>query len=226
MIYGISAKKQCGKDLFLKIWNALILTKDGEPLTDEEIANLKEDLLVRGAEYCGTGTYEKRFFASSLKGICAVLFGCSPSDFESEEFKESLIPEKFRPNMLGANTYREALQKIGTELFRNKFHNDVWVLSSTSGYDSEKCKWFFTDVRFPNEKRIIEDLGGKVIRIEKEGQDDTDCHSSEKALDDYHFDIVVKNNFVFEDYVRQIYDIMIAEGIFDYNRTLDDRLPF
>lgn len=53
MLYGISAKKQSGKDLFLKIWNALILTKDGEPLLDEEILKLKTDILCRGAEYCG-----------------------------------------------------------------------------------------------------------------------------------------------------------------------------
>ena len=213
MLFGISAKKQSGKDLFLKIWNALILTKKGDELTDSEIEELQKDILDKGAEYFGVGTYEKHYFARPLKEVCASIFGCSPEDFESEIFKETELPEEWAENLLGIKTYREALQFIGTELFRSQFHNDVWVIASTSRY-REGMNWFFTDVRFPNEKAAIERLGGKVIRIDTTNVSN-DEHMSEKALDDAEFEIRIKNEFYFAKYVRDIYSIMIDAGIFN-----------
>lgn len=213
MLYGISAKKQSGKDLFLKIWNALILTKDGEPLLDEEILKLKTDILCRGAEYCGVGTFEREYFAKPLKEICSIIFKCDISSFEDEAFKENELPKTWMSNFPGIKTYREALQYIGTNMFREMFHKNMWVICALSTYEENK-NWFVTDVRFPNEKEAIEKLGGKVIRIDT-NKVSVDEHLSETSLDDAEFDIRIINDFDFGNYTRKIYDIMLSERIFE-----------
>lgn len=55
--------------------------------------------------------------------------------------------------------------------------------------------WIITDVRFPNEAKVIKDKGGIVIRVNRECIGSTDNHLSETALDDYKdFDYVIANN--------------------------------
>lgn len=88
-------------------------------------------------------------------------------------------------------TYRELLQVIGTDLFRNKFHEDTWVNALFSKYYPKICSgvtycalagkpeiscnqcpeypnWIITDVRFPNEVKAIKDRGGVVIRVNRD----------------------------------------------------------
>lgn len=87
-------------------------------------------------------------------------------------------------------TYRTALQEIGTDLFRDKFHPRVWGNATFSnwkplpGYqEGEKWQghaitmgsvtepeypdWIVTDVRFPDEVVAIHKRGGIVLRINR-----------------------------------------------------------
>ena len=70
-------------------------------------------------------------------------------------------------------TYREALQFIGTDLFRKQFNPLVWVNSLFSTYNKlheyrvDYFNWLITDVRFPDELKAITSKGGKVIRVER-----------------------------------------------------------
>jgi len=110
-------------------------------------------------------------------------------------------------------TYRDALQVVGTELFRNGFCDNTWVNSTMSDYkcltcgpeepgvthvDFDTCEypdWFITDVRFPNEADIIREKGGIMIRVNRIGADCSDLHPSETALDNYPlFDYVIDND--------------------------------
>jgi len=76
-------------------------------------------------------------------------------------------------------TYRIGLQLIGTDLFRNKFHENTWVNSLFADYiptegtmDIRKTKeeypnWILSDVRFLNEIEAIKNRKGIVIRVNR-----------------------------------------------------------
>lgn len=166
-------------------------------------------------------------YGAKLKEVASILCGVDPINFESQEFKNSEMPEewwKFKNptptygGMYDKLTYREFLQKIGTEALRNNVHSDVWVNALYADYKDKakdyislstgeiiKCpggypNWIITDVRFPNEFKNIKDRGGIVIRVNRDYQNplmpdiSIDEHPSETALDDYTFDYVIEND--------------------------------
>lgn len=86
-------------------------------------------------------------------------------------------------------SYREALQVIGTDLFRDQFHEDTWVNAlmkdyyigdyeysemwmkenpGKSPYEPQYHNWLISDVRFPNEAKAIKDRGGVLIRVTRD----------------------------------------------------------
>ncbi len=89
-------------------------------------------------------------------------------------------------------TYRDLLQKIGTEAMRGIIHEDIWVNALFSDYkpnyphfayannkndlrllsDSNKensalPNWLITDTRFPNEAKAIKDRNGIMIKVNR-----------------------------------------------------------
>ena len=99
--------------------------------------------------------------------------------FDNEEYKNKVHP--------CGKTCRELLQLIGTDWFRAVWP-DIWVANYKQGvYLTEMSNWTKTiitaDVRFPNEVKCVQDLGGHVIRLLRSPHDDQ--HESETALDNY-----------------------------------------
>lgn len=118
-------------------------------------------------------------------------------------------------------TYREVLQFVGTNLFRNQFHPDVWVLSLFNDYKStylnnlwynnkgvyevteqdeiihkpEFPNWIIADTRFPGELKAIQERNGICTRVYREdlGSQPRDLHESETALGGYAFDWIFMN---------------------------------
>ena len=75
----------------------------------------------------------KRFqFGSAVKDICSIIFGwprqlLEGDSSESRKFRET--EDKWWSKKLGFKiTPRIAFQKIGTDLLRNHFHQDIWTL--------------------------------------------------------------------------------------------------
>jgi hypothetical protein len=186
MLIGLGYKKQVGKDTAAEMIQQI--------LTEEYVLHV-----------------ENVKFADKLKDILCLLTGCTRCQLEDDEFKNGLMSFKWAQwiknekatneyNVKGVDivryqilTYREALQKIGTELFRNQFHPDTWVNATMNDYMSDKI-WTISDVRFSNEVKAIKDKGGIVINIVRDtGFEDN--HESETALDNYkYFDYIVENN--------------------------------
>lgn len=100
---------------------------------------------------------------------------------------------------------REMLQIVGTEQGRDKYGQNYWLKIAdgwlrTLHENLGISKFYFTDVRFPNEVDFIHNLGGKVVRLLHGDriyplQDSPAAlHSSETVLDDYqNFDAVFVN---------------------------------
>lgn len=208
MLIGLAGKKQTGKNLVGKMLLCLddyqrIHSGSGMDrklwVTSCSQSNLTESLT-------GMKTVS---FAAKLKQIVATIFNVDPSWFENEEFKNSPIPEAFINCRV--KTYREALQYIGTDLFRNQFCKNVWITSTLSNYNPESDKWIITDVRFPDEVDAIKRLGGIVVYINrpiKVGNkmvDSTTQHASETALDLYRgYDFCICNDGSIEDLYDQV----------------------
>ncbi len=142
--------------------------------------------------------WEIKKFAAKLKQVASILTGAPPERFEDQDFKK-------QESEFGI-TYRELLQKIGTEAMRDNIHTDVWVralfaeykLTNSYPLQPKYPNWIITDCRFQNEADAIRDRGGYILRIDRPGTTNG-THPSETALDYYLFDWVISNSGDLDD---------------------------
>ena len=169
--------------------------------------------------------YTRLSFAGAVKDIAAVVFGWDREMLEGrtpESRKQREIVDEWWAKRLSIPhlTPRWVLQNFGTDLFRNHFHQDIWIAcieKKISRYE----KVVITDCRFPNECTMIRKMGGKLIHIYrhnlpewfdeyKNGKSEPpkDLHPSEWAWIRNEFDIIINNNktdtLELEDYCKII----------------------
>jgi hypothetical protein len=179
--------------------------------------------------------WEVKKFAGKLKTIAEILCGVPKKHFEEQEFKKTQMSEEW------GMTYREFLQKIGTEALRNGLHENVWINALFADYKAktiatgtnefniiekdELPNWIITDTRFPNEMNAVKERNGIIIKVERslklrKGYDipnETDLHPSETALDNYtDWDYVIDNNGTLEELRAKIMLILEKENINKY----------
>lgn len=112
-------------------------------------------------------SFVNKKFASKLKEICAILAGCKVSDFEDNDFKNSLMAPSWKHPKTGERiTYRFFLQYVGTDLFRDHFNKNFWVDALMADYD-ESQNWIISDFRFLTEAKAIKERGGVTINISR-----------------------------------------------------------
>lgn len=91
---------------------------------------------------------------------------------------------------------RRLMQVIGTEVGRNLFDPDIWVklaerkLTSTLSVGNT----VITDVRFPNEARLIKKHGGALIRITRPGFGPVNEHVSDRASQSWTYAHHIEND--------------------------------
>ncbi|MBT2484760.1 MULTISPECIES: hypothetical protein [unclassified Microbacterium] len=90
---------------------------------------------------------------------------------------------------------RRLLQQLGTEVGRNMIGENVWVQIMARKIDDHRAAGHpvvVTGIRFPNEVRMIAQLGGQALWIERPGVHaptaGTAAHASENSVsaDDFH----------------------------------------
>jgi len=115
-------------------------------------------------------------FADKLKRIVCTCFGAEITHLfgGTDSQKNKLLP--------CGKSGREVLQIVGTDWFRS-LDPDCWVRAYRKCLACIKSNSIVltSDVRFPNEVKCIQDLGGHVIRLLRNPHDDQ--HESETALD-------------------------------------------
>ena len=119
--------------------------------------------------------FQYESFANSLKDAAAGIFNWDRAMLEgdtsdSRVWRETVDEWWNERLQIPDFTPRVALQILGTDILRNHFHADIWVLSMEARIKDAKQNVVITDVRFPNEVRSIRELGGKIVRI-KRGDD-------------------------------------------------------
>jgi hypothetical protein len=91
---------------------------------------------------------------------------------------------------------RRLMQLMGTEVGRNLFDSEIWVklaeakLASTLSVGDT----VITDVRFPNEARLIKKHGGTLVRISRPGFGPVNEHVSDRASENWNYDYHLVND--------------------------------
>lgn len=162
--------------------------------------------------------FVKYSFASATKDVLSTIFGWDRNllegdTIESRKFRESIDVWWSEKLSIPELTPRKVLQIIGTELFRKKFNNDIWVhciekkLISYLEFNPNS-NIIVSDCRFPNEIEMLKNIGFKLIHIKrnlpcwfceyKSGIDSKqalELHISETSWIRENFDYEISNEF-------------------------------
>ena len=112
-------------------------------------------------------------FAKGVKDVTAEMFGWPRHLLEgdtqvSRDWREQ--PDKFWSHEFGKPfTPRYALQLMGTEVGREVFHEDFWIIRLKKFMQENPNQNFvITDVRFQNELDFVHSMNGIAIEIERD----------------------------------------------------------
>lgn len=217
-----------GKDTVGKIIQYLTLGEEFAKTNADIFADMEHDW------YCANKSkFQIKKFAGKLKQVASLITGVPVEMWEDQEFKQGRMPYGW------GMTYRELIQKLGTEVMRDSLHKDVWVNALFSDYNPTTNKttdelfmeqfltgksevtfnypsWCITDMRFPNEMKAVKERKGVTIRVSRTGIHTPkidDMHPSETALDDCEFDYHIDNSGTIEDLIENVREILVNEKL-------------
>lgn len=153
-------------------------------------------------------------YADALKEACKIIFGFSDEQVYGDDLKE--INDEY-----WNHSPREILQKVGTELFRERLpqicsniSNDIWIRSVDRQIQNLRkqghTRFVITDVRFPNELDFIAKYKGRSWKVERPSiiiDPSIPVHASEAMIDEFKCDVVFVNDQSLED----LYDTVEVE---------------
>lgn len=115
-------------------------------------------------------SWHRMAFADTLKDITSILFGWDRGMLEgssesSREWREKVSTYWSKELGIKDFTPRMALQLLGTDVFREHFHQDIWVKVLKNRIINTNSDVVITDVRFLNEANMIKELGGNIVQV-------------------------------------------------------------
>jgi len=153
------------------------------------------------AKICERFGYERLYFALPLKRLCADLLDISLDELnraKAEKYDIGVTIGKDMCEILADETgipldtvtktcegvvikdVRHMLQFIGTDLIRK--YNTNWHVDRIREMIDKDKNYVLDDVRFPNEKALIEELGGDCWFITRTTLDNISNHESETSI--------------------------------------------
>lgn len=211
MIYCISGRARSGKDTVAKIIQLANLWINNQSYRNESIQSfIKNELDRISKTYLNVHCDWKSIaFADKLKEIVAALFDIPIKNLYDEDFKRSANSLNLSDSSGHIYTYRELLQRIGTEVGRN-IDPDVWIKVVLDKIKDPKFNYIITDVRFINEAEACKNVGAKLIRVECPTSEKME-HSSENDLDNYEgFDITINNDGTIDDLINKVLQLNLV----------------
>jgi len=171
--------------------------------------------------------FVKVSFADKLKDAVSEMFDWSRDMVEgdtneSREWREKV--DEFWTKETGRQiTPRLVLQEFGTECMRQGFYDGIWVsLVKKRILDNPTTNFVVPDTRFPNEIKMIQELGGNVWWVRR-GQlpgwfvdyrisavEPRDIHSSEWAWGRTDFDQIIDNNETVSELRNRVVDLLAS----------------
>lgn len=162
-----------------------------------------------GEYLCEQYGFKRMAFADPLKTVCGIMFGLTDEQLYGS-LKETIdVRYNYTP--------RQILQKVGTDIVRDRFRETFPLMGDSSQFWIECFKRHYveqtvpicvTDVRYENEAQAIVDIGGIVVRLERSNTV-IDTHSSE--LDNVSDNLIsyrIDNNGTLEQLYEQLNEIV------------------
>lgn len=136
-------------------------------------------------------------FAYPIKQMICGLLGVPMEQWNDREWREAELP-------IFGKSPRYLAQTIGTEWGRDCVHPDLW-LNLALARRKVRERIAITDVRFDNEAKKIQDLGGTIIDVRGRPTDSAGMqHASERGLREVPWVYVVENSGTLEDLARLV----------------------
>jgi hypothetical protein len=169
--------------------------------------------------------FERKAFADPLKQSIAALFKIPFSEVDKLKNRDVLvgIGEIGEPEYqqwiqyvgIKGLTFREFLQRYGTEAHRDVFGKDFWLdytLPVQGFYPGRAI--VVSDLRFSNEAARVRELGGLVVRVRRRMYEEEEIaapsvqrqHRSEVI--DFDWDYLIDNNDTIRDLYHQIEEML------------------
>ena len=182
------------------------------------------------ATICEQYGYKKLYFALPLKQLCATLLDISieemnvlkrnntPIDITVTQdwveiiSEETNIPFEIVNEKIGGKfiqTVRELLQYVGTDIIREYCPN--WHVERIQQMIRPNEKYVIDDVRFPNEKKMIENMKGVCWYVIRPLMTNVSNHISETALEWKDFEDVIVNNQSLK-YLKYHWELFMERG--------------
>ncbi len=200
------------------------------------------------AKVCENYGYEKLYFALPLKRLCAELLDISIDELNrlkadreeigvmigedlcriiSEETEIPLDIVKRTCEGVVIKDVRHMLQFIGTDLIRK--YNTNWHFDRIREMIDRNKNYVIDDVRFPNEKALIEELGGDCWFVIRTTLDNISNHESETSItwNDCWNKVIINDTtlpnllFKWETFIGN-YEQSCAIRDKEFNRILED----
>lgn len=145
--------------------------------------------------------YVKLAFASKVKDVVSILFGwdrymLEGDTIESRNWREKIDIYWSEKLEIKDFTPRKALQTIGTDVFRDHFHNDIWLLIIENEIRKLNTnKIVITDCRFENEYEMLKKLGFNMVKVESTIYGDKqNTHTSNQYTNIFEYNNIIHNN--------------------------------
>ena len=173
--------------------------------------------------------FRRDSFAATLKDAVASVFNWDRELLEgrtktAREWREDI--DHWWAGRLGIPelTPRWVLQYWGTDVFRNHFHQDIWIASLENKLRKTEDNVVISDCRFVNEVEAIRHAGGRVIRIVR-GPDPKwfdfakrspdlmssvfpAVHASEYSWASTDFDFIIENNGTIDELYSELKNLV------------------
>lgn len=159
----------------------------------------------------------KYSFALPLKQALNAMFGWTMEQWDDRVWKEAVIP------WLGKSP-RQLAQTLGTEWGRELINPELWVLLFKQRYAAHRAQFgnrpfVVSDCRFDNEAIAVAQLGGVVVRVERDGVSAVSAHKSEGGVNYNLVDAIVVNVGERQDYITR--GLQVLEVLERRRRALD-----
>ncbi len=177
---------------------------------------------------CQDFGYTELSFAEPIKYAIASMLGVGhPDQLFAPEVKDDPIGDDLLPAGGNVITPRKLMQTLGTDWGRNMIDENLWAsllykeieyLTLVQLEDSESYKTplrvVISDVRFPNEAAMIENLGGVIVKIQRNNQNaaQKNPHVSEQLIDRICPDYIIENKTL-AGLKKSLRDICVQEAL-------------
>lgn len=118
------------------------------------------------------------------------------ADAEITYYKDAVEEYGYEYTKENSPQVRGYLQRMGTDVGRKMFGEEVWVEQARRAIYSllkEDVPVVVTDTRFVNELSMLQRVGASTVWLARKSAEFTE-HESDNALDKYDFDNVINNN--------------------------------